>query len=91
MVTRKDFVRKLSENTGYTQSDISTVLDGAFDLIIQSVKNHDVVKPHKGFTFEGKTVPAYMGRNPSTGESIQIPAKTKIALHVSQSVKDAIQ
>jgi len=33
---------------------------------------------------------ARMGRNPATGESIQIPAKKVVKFRVSKSVKDAI-
>ena len=42
----------------------------------------------------GKLVKAHskarQGRNPATGETIQIPAKTKVKFRVAKAAKDAI-
>lgn len=91
MVNRKDFTKVLAEKTGYNQRDVAEVLANAGKLICEYAKAHETVKPMDGFVFEGKTVAARTGRNPQTGETIEIPEKTKIVCRFGKSVKDSIQ
>lgn len=41
-------------------------------------------------TITVKDVAARVGRNPMTGETIQIPAKKKVAVKVGKALKDAV-
>ncbi len=49
-----------------------------------------------GFTIPGigklvkQNLAARMGRNPATGESIQIPAKTVLKFRIAKAAKDAV-
>lgn len=91
MISRKDFMKEVASKTGYMIKDVETVMNEAATLICDFAKQHETVKAMNGFTFEGKTVAARSGRNPQTGEVIEIPEKTKIVCKFSKAVKDAIQ
>lgn len=87
MITKKDFLRKLSAETGYTQKDIEAVLNGVRTVLVDVAKNLDKVRLFDGVTVEGREVPERAGRNPQTGEEITIPAKTRMVFKVGTTVK----
>lgn len=91
MITKKDFMKALAQATGFTVKDVTTVMDEASKVICGFAKDHETIKAMNGFTFEGKTVAARTGRNPQTGETVEIPEKTKIVCRFGKSVKEAIQ
>ena len=90
MITKKDFLRKVSAETGFTMKDIDTVLEASKQVIVETVKNHDVCKAFDGIWFEGFATEPRTGRNPKSGEPIDIPAKTRCKVKFCKSFKDAI-
>lgn len=87
-MTKSQIITTLSEKTGFTKKDVISVLEELMALSYKEAKN--------GFTFPGlgKLVKvrrkARMGRNPATGESIKIPAKTVLKFRIAKAAKDAI-
>jgi DNA-binding protein HU-beta len=87
-LTKSQTMTTLAETTGLTKKDINNVLDGLVQLAYKQAK--------LGFTIPGlgKLVvvdrKARMGRNPATGESIRIPAKTVLKFRIAKAAKDAV-
>lgn len=80
----------LAEKTELSKKDVGNVLDQLTELAYKEVKtNGEFVVP--GF---GKLVKANrkerMGRNPATGETIKIPAKTVVKFRLAKAAKDAV-
>jgi DNA-binding protein HU-beta len=77
-----------SKDESLTKAQVKTLLNNLTEIAYKEAKN--------GFTLPGlgKLVlmkrKARMGRNPATGESIKIPAKTVLKFRVSKAAKDAI-
>ncbi len=86
-LTKSQIIVKLAEQNDMTKKDVSAFLDSLAQLAYKQAK--------KGFTIPGigKLVvvkrKARMGRNPATGESIKIPAKTVLKFRISKIAKDA--
>ncbi len=81
---------ELAESTAMAKKDVAMFMDKLTELAYKQVKSAgEFVLP--GF---GKLVKvaraARMGRNPATGESIQIPAKTVVKFRVAKACKDAL-
>ena len=89
-MTTKEMLVEISGKTGFSQKDIKTVIDAMGDVIIDCVKNCDEVKVMNGLTFCGVMKDAHEGRNPSTGDKIQIPAKVQFKTKVGLRIKNAI-
>ncbi|MCK9615063.1 MAG: HU family DNA-binding protein [Candidatus Omnitrophica bacterium] len=70
-----------------TKKEAQTAVDSVFDAIKGSLKKKDQVAISGFGTFKVKETKARTGRNPKTGESIQIPAKKKIAFRASKDLK----
>lgn len=89
-MTKSALLAGLSEATSLSKKDVGNVLDTLASMAHKEVKKGgEFVLP--GF---GKLVKvnrkARMGRNPATGESIKIPAKTVVKFRIAKAVKDAI-
>lgn len=74
--TTKEIVENLAESTGQSQATCERVLKGTVAFIGDALAGGDVVQVPKLGKFESKARPAREGRNPATGETIQIPAKS---------------
>lgn len=80
----------LGELLGVSKKEASEIWDKFTTLALDEVKNNGEF-PLPGL---GKLVrkerAARMGRNPMTGEQIQIPAKTVVKFRVAKAAKDAL-
>lgn len=87
-LSKTEMYKTLAERTGLTKDQVETVLNEMAKLAHQEAS--------KGFTIPdiGKLVvvdrAARTGRNPKTGETIQIPAKKAVKFRVAKACKDAI-
>lgn len=87
-MTKAQIVATLAENTGLSKKQIVEVLEQQASLAYTEAKS--------GYTIPGigKLVvvarKARKGRNPATGEVIQIPAKKVLKFRVAKAAKDAI-
>ena len=89
-MTKSQMLTTLAEKTELSKKEVGMVLDELTELAYNEVKtNGEFALP--GF---GKLVKAHrkerMGRNPATGESIKIPAKTVVKFRLSKAAKDAV-
>lgn len=87
-ISKSETLNRLAEKTGMAKKQVATVLDELAMLSYKEARN--------GFTFPGvgKLVvvdrKARMGRNPATGEAIQIPAKRVLKFRIAKQAKDAV-
>ena len=89
-MTNSQFVTKLSEKCGLSKSQTAAFLGNVVDTITNAVKKGDPVKiPNLGGWKKRKSA-ARMGRNPQTGEAIQIPARVKVRFTVAKGFKEAV-
>jgi nucleoid DNA-binding protein len=73
-----------------TKKQAKEVVETLFESITKSLKKKDPVAISGFGTFKLKQTKARMGRNPKTGEAIQIPAKKKITFRASKDLKQAV-
>jgi len=89
-MTKSQTLAALAETTGLAKKEVAGFMDSLAELAYSEVKtNGEFVLP--GF---GKLVKvnrkARQGRNPATGETIQIPAKTVVKFRLAKAAKDAV-
>ena len=87
-LTKSQMLAAVADKTGLSKKDVTGVVEAMVELSYKEAKN--------GFTVPGlgKLVlqrrKARMGRNPATGESIRIPAKTVLKFRIAKAAKDAV-
>ena len=75
-MNKADLVNSISEKTGLTKSKTNEVVDALVSSITESLKNGEKVTLVGFGTFATTKKEARKGRNPKTGETIEIPSKT---------------
>jgi len=89
-LTKTQFIAHLAEKAELQKKQVVAVLDELLKVAFREAK-----KDH-GFTLPGlgKLVvtkrKARTGRNPQTGEAIQIPAKKALKFRIAKAAKDAV-
>lgn len=89
-MTKTQLYGALAEKSGITKKQVVELMDALASMAYDEVKKSGefalpgfgkLVKKHRA---------ARQGRNPMTGATIQIPAKTVVKFRISSTVKDAI-
>jgi DNA-binding protein HU-beta len=88
-MNKAQLIASVAENTN-TKKDAQMAVECVFDSIKKSLKKKDAVTISGFGTFRVKQTKARQGRNPKTGETIQIPAKKKIAFRASKELKELV-
>lgn len=78
----------LAEAHDLTKARAKAMLDGLRDDIVQSLLAGKRVNLFGLGTFEVRATKAKMGRNPKTGEKIEIPAGRKVVFKAAKGLKD---
>ena len=93
-MNKSDVVDALADATGMTKADAARAVDAMFapsgGIISTALRNKQRVQITGFGTFESKHRKARQGRNPRTGETIQIRATNTPAFRAGKGLKDAI-
>lgn len=90
-MTRTEMIDSLASRTEMDKRDVKRFLDQMTALVEDVIKDGGEV-PFKGLgKFKVQNRKARVGRNPLTGDAIQIPAKTVVKFTMARSLKDLIQ
>jgi DNA-binding protein HU-beta len=89
-MTRTELIAALADQAGMEKKDSKVFLESLTTLVENTIKAGGEV-PLKGLgKFKVQRRQARMGRNPATGEAIQIPAKTVVKFTVAKALKDLV-
>jgi len=89
-ITLKQLSAGIVERHGLPKKQADTVLAEVFAQLVDHLKAGDRVRIGGLGILQVKDRPARMGRNPATGEAIQIEASRKIAFRAAKELKEAI-
>ena len=90
-MTKTDLIAKIAEKAELTKKDAGVALDAIVDTITKSLTEGEAVQLIGFGTFEVRERSARTGRNPQTGEEIQIAATKVPAFKAGKALKDAIK
>ncbi|HYG98542.1 MAG TPA: HU family DNA-binding protein [Terriglobales bacterium] len=89
-MTKTQLIRLMAEKVEITNKQAATFFDTLAEIAVQQAKKNGVfVVPGIG-RLKKVQRKARTGRNPQTGETIKIKAKTTAKFYVAKAVKDAI-
>lgn len=89
-MNKTDLIAIAAEKTGMTKKDTERVLSAAIDAIAASLIKGEKVQLSGFGTFEAKEREARIGRNPHTGEAVEIPATRVPGFKASKALKDSV-
>ncbi len=90
-MNKADIINKVHEVVGGTRADAERAVETAIDSIVDSLKKGQEVSIAGLGIFSSKKRNARTGRNPRTGETIDIPAMRVPKFRAAKALKDAVK
>ena len=90
-MTKAELVEFIAENADLTKADAARALDAVVEGVTEGLKKNGKVTLVGFGTFNAKKREAHMGRNPQTGEEIQIPASKVPGFKAGKALKEAVK
>jgi DNA-binding protein HU-beta len=85
---KRDLIQAVALHTGLDNKSAAAAVQGTIDVILATVAKGEVVNLSGFAKFAKIKRPARTGRNPATGETIQIKAKTVAKITALKGFKD---
>jgi DNA-binding protein HU-beta len=89
-ITLKHLSAGLAGRHGMEKKQAGAVVTEVFETVVAHLRSGDRVRIGGLGILEVKDRPARMGRNPATGEAVQIAASRKVAFRVAKDLKSTI-
>jgi nucleoid DNA-binding protein len=90
-MNKAELIEAVSKVTDMTKAETERALDAFIDVVSKNIKKKDGVKLVGFGTFAVSARKARVGRNPQTGEEIQIPARKVPVFRPGKELKDAVR
>ncbi len=89
-MTKKELVTAIAEDTGQSKAQVDRTIKSLLDNVTDAMKKEDKVSFIGFGTFYVADRAARTGRNPQTGEPIEIPATKVPKFRAGRNLKDAV-
>ena len=89
-VTLRAVFEQLAETQDVPKKQAQAMAAGMVEMVTRHLKNGDRVRMSGLGILEVKDRPARPGRNPATGEAIQIAASKKVTFRAAKELKEAV-
>ena len=90
MTTKNELIAAIANRAGVKKSSVELLLNTTLAEIERSLLAGKPVTLHGFGTFELKKRDARTGRNPRTGEPVEIAASTTVAFKPAKALKDSL-
>lgn len=90
-MNRKEVAAAVAKKTGLTLTDSEKAVRAFTDIVTDELKAGGKVQLLGFGSFEVSERPAHEGRNPFTGESMQVPATRAPKFKAGKALKDALR
>ncbi|MCZ2259469.1 HU family DNA-binding protein [Sporosarcina sp. G11-34] len=90
-MNKSELINSVAEAAGLSKKDGTKAVEAVFDTIQSTLANGDKVQVIGFGTFEVRERAARKGRNPQSGEEIDIAASKVPAFKAGKALKDAVK
>lgn len=89
-MTKFDIIRNVNEQLGFSKKDSATIVESVFDIMKANLAAGEKIKISGFGNFVVKKKNARRGRNPQTGEEIEITSRKVLNFKASQVLRRAL-
>jgi nucleoid DNA-binding protein len=90
-VTKKEIVKKISEDIGLTQLKTKDIVQRTLDAIIQTLVSEGRIELRNFGVFEVKRRAPRKARNPRTGDKVYVPAKNVVTFKPGKEMEELVR
>ena len=87
---KSDLVDAISERAGVPKAQAQNIIEDVFELIADALSKGEKIDLRGFGTFSTRDSAARTGRNPQTGEAIQIPARRVPGFKPGKELRDRV-
>lgn len=89
-MTKADIIEQIYEKVGFSKKESSEIVELVFDTIKETLEKGEKIKISGFGNFVVRAKRPRVGRNPQTGEEIEISARRVLTFRPSQVLKQAL-
>ncbi len=89
-MNKSDLIKSLAEQSGLTLRKAEEIVDTVFDTMTQALRDGDRIEIRGFGSFTVKEYEGYVGRNPKTGDKIEVDAKWLPFFKVGKELRDSL-
>lgn len=90
-MTKADLIEEVSRLADLTRRDSEVIVETIFDSIVHSLRAGDKIEIRGFGSFRTRQRNSRVGRNPKTGDRVEVPAKKIPYFKPSKELKDLVQ
>lgn len=90
-MTKRELVIDVAERLGYTQNEVSDVIQATLDTITEALAEGNRLEIRNFGVFELKVRDARIGRNPRTGDAVPIQQKRVAVFKPGKALKELVE
>lgn len=89
-MTKVDIIENIYEKVGFSKKEVSKIVESVFDIIKESLQQEEKIKISGFGNFVIRKKRARRGRNPQTGNDIEISPRRILTFKPSQVLKSSL-
>lgn len=89
-MTKADLIEEVSRVVEMTRKESEIIVETIFDSIVKSLRNGDKIEIRGFGSFRTRQRQARIGRNPKSGERVEVPAKRIPFFKPSKELRDIV-
>lgn len=89
-MTKADIIEQIYEKIGFSKKESAEIVELVFDMMKQTLEKGEKIKISGFGNFVVRSKRPRVGRNPQTGEEIEISARKVLTFRPSQVLKAAL-
>lgn len=89
-MTKADLVEEVSRALAASRKDAESIVETVFDRIVQALRGNDKVEIRGFGSFRTRQRRGRIGRNPKTGEKVEVPPKRIPFFKPSKELKQLV-
>ena len=89
-MTKADLIDAVHDKVGFSKKEATDIVEMVFDTIKETLENGEKIKISGFGNFEIRSKRSRVGRNPQTGEVIEISARRVLTFKPSQVLKSVL-
>ena len=89
-MTKAELIEEVSRVVEMTRKDSEVIVEAIFDSVVRALRGGDKIEIRGFGSFRTRQRNARIGRNPKTGEKVDVPAKRVPFFKPSKELRDSV-